>query len=188
VVYFAFSIVNFQAGADAIPFIPFAALFTALFIVDLSGLKRAPDMVKLLPGIIAVFVCVVAVVRGAGYRPSQGMIKSQDTAFRPILQLLGPGERIYVHGTTEILVLLNIPNANPYLLLDGGADDFIASAKPGGFADVIAEIDGQRPKLVVISRLKAVRRRDEIEAWVRENYEPVRPFGYGELYIRKADR
>lgn len=183
--YFAFSLINFQAGADLIPFIPFAALFVGWFIAALPRLSRSGSL-QWLPPAVAVLVCLIAIGRGSAYRVAEITLKEQDVLFAQIREWLKPGDRIYVHGTTEILVVLNIPNLNPYLLLDGGADEFIASRKPGGFAEVIAEIESQRPKLVSITRLKAVRHRADFERWVETNYDLVESFKYDRLYIRKG--
>lgn len=184
-VYFAFSLINFQAGADLIPFIPFATLFTAWFLASLPRLSRSPA-VQWLPAAMALLILLVAIGRGATYRVREFTLRQQDMLFAQIRELLGPEGKIYVHGTTEILVVLNIPNLNPYLLLDGGADDFIASRKPRGFADVIAEIEGQRPKLVSLTRLKAVNHRQDFERWVEGKYDRVESFKYDVLYIRKG--
>jgi hypothetical protein len=103
-----------------------------------------------------------------------------------VTSLLGPADKIYVHGTTELLVLTGRANLNPYLFLDWGADEFAAARRGVAFSDLVAEMEAEAPKVVALSRLKAVRRRDDFLRWVEAHYTPMNVPGYeGSIYLRK---
>jgi hypothetical protein len=194
VIYFAFCLINFQAGPDLIPFIPFIGIFAAKLLVE-AGRLVGSHLQKVKPSMIAwaVFVPRLAIgllialvlVRAASYKLQGGTLRDQDKAFKVISDLLGPDDKIYVHGTTEILVLLNRPNLNPYVFLDWGADGFAALRKGGEFRAIIDEMESQAPKIVAISRLKVVSHRDEFKQWVDDKYETLQVPGYDGVYLRK---
>ncbi|HKP13545.1 MAG TPA: hypothetical protein VJZ91_15600, partial [Blastocatellia bacterium] len=91
----------------------------------------------------------------------------------------------YVHGTTELLVLTNRANLNPYLFLDWGADEFAAARRGVPFSELVAEMEAQAPKVVALSRLKVVRRRDDFRRWVEAHYTQMSVPGYDGIYVRK---
>lgn len=193
IVYFAFSLVNFQAGPDLIPFIPFIALFAAKFFLDAGSLVRSrikwfktrPDL-QLARVAIAV-ILIVTFVRAALYKIEGPTLKQQDEAFKTVSQLIGPNDKIYVHGMTEILVLLNRPNLNPYVFLDWGADDFAGFRKGEPFQAIIDEMEAQAPRIIALSRLKVVTHRDDFKRWAEEHYDKLElPLaGYDGVYVRK---
>lgn len=193
IVYFAFCLVNFQAGPDLIPFIPFIGLFAAKFFLDSGRLARSrikwinarPDL-KLARVAILAILCVTF-VRAALYKFEGPTLKQQDEAFKTVSRLIGPNDTIYVHGMTEILVLLNRPNLNPYVFLDWGADDFAGFRRGESFQAILDEMEAQAPRIVALSRLKVVTHRDEFKRWAEEHYEKLElPLaGYDGVYVRK---
>lgn len=193
IVYFAFCLVNFQAGPDLIPFIPFIALFAARFFLDAGRFVRSIiKWFKTRPHInlarVAILVILfVTFVRAALYKFEGPTLKQQDEAFKTVSQLIGPDDKIYVHGMTEILVLLNRPNLNPYVFLDWGADDFAGFRKGEAFHAIIDEMEAQAPRIVALSRLKVVTHRDEFKRWAEEHYDKLElPLaGYDGVYVRK---
>ncbi len=194
VIYFVFCLINFQAGPDLIPLIPFIGIFAARLLVETGSLvsarlqkARAPIVTwAVLASRLAIGLLIALVlVRAASYKLQGGTLRDQDKAFKVISDLLGPDDKIYVHGTTEILVLLNRPNLNPYVFLDWGADGFAALRKGGEFRAIIDEMESQAPKIVAISRLKVVSHRDEFKEWVDDKYEKLEVPGYDGVYLRK---
>jgi membrane protein CcdC involved in cytochrome C biogenesis len=196
IIYFGFCLINFQAGPDLIPFIPFLGIFAARFLLD-AGRLVISHLRKARPSIVgrAVFIPQLAIgllfslvlVRAASYRMQGPALRDQDKAFKVISDLLGPDDKIYVHGTTEILVLLNKANMNPYLFLDWGADGFAALRKGVEFSALMDEMESQSPKIVALSRMKVVSHRDEFEKWVDDKYDELElelP-GYTGVYLRK---
>src|SRR6266404_1774749 len=171
-VYLAFSLINFQGGPDSIPFFPFIGIFAGWAIVRFARLLasmqsrrslvpdvRPGDRLRarldvLLPAIAAAAIFVVVLFRAVTYRAGERTLQEQYAAIAPVAQLLGPEDQIYVHGSAEILVLLNRPNLNPYVFLDCGADDFAARRESTTFEAIIERMEAQAPKLVSISRLR----------------------------------
>jgi hypothetical protein len=192
-VYALFCLVNFQSGPDLIPFFPFIGIGMGWLFVKVSGLLSSSRTMQgrysrwagFLTQAAAALMLLAALARGALYRLEGWTFKTQQQKIYEIGSLIGPDDRIYVHGTVEVLVILNRPNANPYIALDGGADLYIASRKPGGFDDVIREIESAKPKLVFISRLRNVRKRAELEKWVDDHYYQVPGLDYDRVYLRK---
>ena len=73
-------------------------------------------------------------------------LADQCQEFQKIAERLGPNDKIYVQGSLEILVLLNRPNMNPYILLARCTDGFLASRTPGGLDAALAEMKAQAPQ------------------------------------------
>ena len=191
-IYFAFCLINIQSGPDIIPFVPFVGIFLGWLIIKgerLLSQKRQTGsssgsevLVSLLP-MTAILMLVIYL--GLFYRIQGWTLKDQDKAMEAVSLLLGPDDKIYVHGTLEILTLLGKANLNPYVFLDWGADDFAAARRGTDFADIIAGMEAQAPKLVSLTRLRKVNHRAELEQWVADHYDSVDSFSYGPLYIRK---
>lgn len=191
VIYLAFSVINFQAGPDLIPFIPFIGIFAAKLLVDAGSfahLKLKPLKVGwevLVPGAVIALMFLLILVRSAASYRLPGALRHQREEFKKIESLLGPDDKMYVHGAAEILVLLNRPNLNPYLFMDWGADEFAASRKGGSFQAIIDEMEAEAPKIVVLARLKMVAHRDELTKWAEKNYVNVELPAYEGFYQRK---
>ena len=194
VVYFAFCMVNFQAGPDLIPFFPFIGIFAGWLFVkagqsvaSFDRIKHIPGLTRewCIPGVAVLLVLIIILARTATYRVETWTLQYQDQEFKTLSDLLDPDDKVYVHGTVEILVLLNRPNLNPYLLLDWDADNFAGARRPGGWSAIMDEMESQAPKLVAISRLRTVTHRADLERWVQEHYDRLQPFRYETVYIRK---
>ena len=194
-VYLAFSLINFQGGPDSIPFFPFIGMFAGWSIVRFARLitsitsdwrfmpKLRVDV--LLPAIAVVAILALVLLRALTYRPGGQTLQDQYAAIGPVSELLGPQDQIYVHGSVEILVLLNRPNLNPYVFLDWGADDFAARRQSVTFEAIIDRMEAQMPKLVSISRLRKVNHRDDFQRWVDEHYEKLDLYNYDKIMIRR---
>lgn len=199
-VYLGFCLINLQGGPDLIPLVPFVGVFAAFLVIKLGQLGRAAARSRLgkpsksllplnviMASAAIVIVLLMGLYRGAAYKAqAQGItLKDQDRAIEPVSRLLGPDDKIYVHGTVEILTLLGRQNLNPYVFLDWGADDFAAARRNTTFSALIDEMDAQAPKLVSLSRLKKVSHREELENWVVDHYDKIESFKYESLHIRK---
>lgn len=193
-IYLAFSLINFQGAPDLIPFFPFIGIFAGWFFVKVgrfvAGIESARPSASrfgfdlIVSGAAMFVILLVVLYRSAAYRLEGPTLRDQDQAVQAVASLLGPDDKIYVHGTVEILTLLGRPNLNPYIFLDWGADDFAAVRRGTSFSALIEEMDAQAPKLVSLSRLRKVYYRSELEKWVEDRYEKVEHFRY-DLHIRK---
>jgi hypothetical protein len=194
-VYLVFSLINFQGGPDLIPFFPFIGIFAGWAFVEIGRLVDRPASIltgrlsiklrELIPAIALATIFALATLRAATFKPQGWTLQDQDKAMKLISELLGPDDKIYVHGTVEILALTGRPNLNPYVFLDWGADDFAAARRHSSFKAIIEEMESQTPKLVAISRLRKVYHRAEFEQWVAEHYDRLELFKYENLYIRR---
>lgn len=191
-VYLGFCLISFQGPDDLIPLFPFVGIFAGLVIskaargVASSWRTRWAGRVLI---VAPVFILVLAVVRAAAYRVQSGStLQDQEKEFAIVADLLGTGDKIYAHRGSELLVLLDRSNLNKYVLFDRGKDDYVDARMPGGFKAVLDEMESQAPKIVSISHLGQVSRRDELRQWVETHYELV-PLhsGYDHVYIRKRE-
>jgi DolP-mannose mannosyltransferase len=193
VVYLLFCLVNMQGGVDLIPFLPFVGIFGGWLLVEavrMIGARRRTKagvmpLIVWVPRVALLLILMMAIGRAAAYRLEGWSLQYQDALLKQALAGAAPDDRIYVHATAEILLLLNRPNLNPYISFDSGADDYVGSQRAGGFASVIEEMEAQAPKFVAISRLRNVTHRDELEHWVAAHYEKLPVNGY-DIYIRKG--
>lgn len=195
VVYVAFCLINLQSGPDLIPLFPFVGMFAGWLITEfarrlgsLAVVTRKPTFrrtVDLLPALALLLVCTVAVVRAARSKLDGPTLEYQDQQLRRVTELIGPDDKIYVHGSVELLLLLNRPNLNPYIMWDHGKVAYVVSKKYGGSVDAMIDaIEADAPKLVALSRLKHIPEGAALERWVEDHYDRVPISGY-EIYLRK---
>lgn len=193
VVYFLFCLVNMQAGPDLIPFFPFIGLFSgwALFRVGtligkIKFLQR-PHFNWEVAVTAFVVVCMlgVSVRRAMKYTIAGLTLQDQYRDLQPVADVLGPDDKIYVHGTMELLVLLKRRNLNPYVLLDWGADQFAAYKRGVEFKDIVAEMEAQAPKIISIIRLRTLTHREDLEKWAKEHYDEFTSTDGKVIYIRR---
>ncbi len=195
VVYLLFCFINLQAGPDLIPIFPFVGIFAGYCVMRISEWlkqKTATSQLQLsnwLPKLAILLMSILALWNGFTFLRERGSpLREQIKSLAPIKKELAEGDSIYAHGATEILVLLNKPNANPYTFLDFGKDDFIASQLTEGFNGFIAELETQKPKVVVLARLRKVEHRDDLKKWAETYYNIFEVVGYDEAYIRKPNQ
>jgi hypothetical protein len=193
-VYLAFCVINFQAGPDLIPFFPFIGVFAGWCFVKFGRLLASINWLRLgdrpvvkewYVAALGLSLVLIIFARAITYRVDGWTLQYQDREFKTLSDLLDPDDKIYVHGTVEILVLLNKPNLNPYVLLDWDADKFAGARKPGGWDAIMSEMETAAPKLVAISRLRAVGHRADLERWVQDHYDKLDLFRYERVFIRK---
>lgn len=195
VVYIAFCLINLQSGPDLIPLFPFIGMFAGWLITEVSGrltsfgvVTTKPALrrtVQLLPAVALLLVCTVAVVRAARSKLDGPTLEHQDQQLKTVTDLIGPDDKIYVHGSVELLLLLNRPNLNPYIMWDHGKASYVVAKKYGGSVDAMIDaIEAEAPKLVALSRLKHIPEGTALERWVENHYDRVPISGY-EIYLRK---
>lgn len=195
VVYIAFCLINLQAGPDLIPLFPFIGMFAGWLITEVSGRLTAADVmtekpalrrtVRLLPALALLLICAVVVVRAARSKLDGPTLDYQDNQLRAVTELVGPDDKIYVHGSVELLLLLNRPNLNPYIMWDHGKAAYLVAREYGGSVDAMIDaIEAGAPKLVALSRLKHIPEGAALERWVENHYDRVPLPGY-EIYLRK---
>jgi len=184
-IYLAFCLINFQSGPDLLPLFPFIGMFGGWLIVKVGGSPIGRELARIAPAAAVVVLLTLIVFRSMTYRVDSLTLQDQQKQFAAIAEVLSPNERIYVHGTVEILVLLNKPNLNPYIFLDRGKDEWIAKRTDGGFLAVLDEMDSASPKVVAVSRTGKVAHSAELRQWVNARYDPLDMPGYPGIYLRR---
>lgn len=187
VIYLIFCMINFQSAPDLIPFYPFIGLFTACLIVEMArAVARSwPKLASFVPLAAMIVAALLIVIEHTPNPPRESTLQDQDREAQIVASYLGPDDKIYAHGMGEVLVLLNRPNLNKYLALNSGADNYIAARKPGGFQDVIDEIEMHAPKIVVMTRLRNVRHAEELREWVEQHYDKLELAHLKGVHIRR---
>ncbi len=193
--YFSFCMVSLQGAPDIIPLLPFVAIFFAVLVV--FALDQAASRIQpMLTGsgnrpfaglafaAVMVLVFFMSVADSFHLQLSFPTLQDQDENVREILSHLEAGDQIFVHGQTELLVLSGLTNASKYILFDHGKDTYLKHVEPGGFDGWFQRLKAERPKVIGLSRLRAVDHGAQIEQWVRDSYErrDGRVFSY---YLRK---
>lgn len=196
-IHLAFCIVNWPGLDNLIPFFPFFGIFAGYLIVAVArsvlSIQRigqhvyAGRLIEWSP-ILPLFLIWLSVISHAkSYKIESGRtLQDQEQEFKAVSDILGPNDKIYVHGTAELLVLLNRPNLNPYIFLPYGKDEYIGSRLPGGFKTLIDEMEAQAPKVIALSRLRTVWHKDELLEWAAAHYDRLPlEFGHNSVYVRK---
>ncbi len=195
--YLAFKVINYPGTDDLIPLFPFIGLFAGYLLTTagrvIAGMRfvrrneSAARLAQWIPMLAVPVLVVLAVMHGVNYQITSGSsLQDQQRMEQGVAGLLGPDDKTYVHGTLEILVLMNRPNMNPYIFLDRGKDKYIADRTPGGFAAIMDEMKSQAPKVIAISRTQNVAYREELLSWATEAYERLEVgFAHSSVYVRK---
>ncbi|MFL6213571.1 MAG: hypothetical protein ACJ74J_06705 [Blastocatellia bacterium] len=194
-VYLAFCLINFQSGPDLLPLFPFIGVFAGWLIAEMARrlalirplasklwLRRCIERV---PALVLILVLILAALRAATFRMEDQSLRDQAQTLKPAMEMIGPNDKVYVHGTLELLVLMNRPNLNPYIMWDRRKVDYIAQHRYGGSVQaMIAEMEAEAPRLVALSRLRNISQAVELERWVAEHYDKL-PVPDYDIYVRK---
>lgn len=198
-IHLAFCIVNWQGDEGLIPFFPFIGIFAGYFVITTARtisaiplFKRnrvAVRVIQLSPVIPAMLIFLSVINHAKNYRFDPGRtLQDQQAAFKAVAERLGPDDKIYVHGTLELLVLLRRPNMNPYIFLPYGKDEYIGSKIPGGFKAILDEMEAQAPKVVALTRLRTVVHAADLSEWVDSRYVSIPlEFAHDHVYVRKQE-
>ncbi|MFL6278023.1 MAG: DolP-mannose mannosyltransferase [Blastocatellia bacterium] len=196
-VTFYLTFYNSDGEENLIPLYPFIAIFAGYFILlvvrlieRLPWIARAPRRAALiawLPLLPLVLILLSIYHHARGYRLEAGRtLQDQQREFQAVAELLAPEDKIYVHGTVELLVFLNRPNMNRYIYLVLGKDDFIGERMPGGFRAVLDQMEAEAPKVIALTRMHGVRHREEFFQWAEAHYDklPI-AFAHDAVFVRR---
>ncbi|HEY7545035.1 MAG TPA: hypothetical protein VID27_09145, partial [Blastocatellia bacterium] len=122
-----------------------------------------------------VLLFLITFVMGVGdsfkYRRKGLQLQDQEAEVKEITSHLEPGDKIFVHGPTEILVLADLPNASKYFFLDRGKDLYLSKVEEGGFDGWFEKLKAERPKVVGMTRLRKVAHKKDFNRWLDAEYE-----------------
>jgi len=189
-----FCLINFQGTPDLLPLFPFIGIFVGFLLIEIGASIESAGRLGFSRD-FATFVTTAALLLFAALMGVRNLMHSaepvqsledQNQAFQAVAAVLKPDDKIYAHGTLELLVLLKKQNATPYIMFDEGKDDFITQEKYGGsFQGVLDELDAQAPKIIALSRLRRVSHGAAFVGWVLERYRELPVNGYDSIYVRK---
>jgi hypothetical protein len=194
-IFLIFCVINYPGADGLIVLLPFAGLFVAFifaeihqWLLSLRLIESRPQLARLAALVLIAPLSVVvfnAIKRARGFQIEEGRtLADQRQEFQKIAERLGPNDKIYVHGSLEILVLLNRPNMNPYIFLARGTDGFLGSRTPGGLDGVLAEMKAEAPKVLALSRLQNVACREALTGWAASQYEKLPlSFAHNSVYV-----
>ena len=195
VVYLLFCFINLQAGPDLIPIFPFVGLFAGFIVNKITkqlNHKNPSQSIVFADGLakFAIIIMITLTFWNGYYfwREKGSPLREQIESLKCLNRELGEHGTIYAHGATEILVLLNKPNANPYIFLDFGKDNFIASQITESFEGFINKLETEKPKIVIFARMRKVEHKDDLNKWAETYYNKLEIVGYDEAYIRKPNQ
>jgi len=194
-VYLIFCLVDFQSGPDLIPLFPFIGIFAGWFVVKTGRYLRRKQALNQnavfngplygARGAVIAIALLFTLASAASFKAQGGTLQDQYREYQTLSDMLNPEDKIYAHGAVEILVLLNRPNLNPYIMWDQGKDIFVATQSYGGAFDaILEEIESQRPKIIAVSRLNDVSSRAQIAKWVGEHYDRLEGY-HNRVYLRR---
>jgi hypothetical protein len=192
-VYFGFCMIDIQGGADLIPLVPFVAIFAAVaieFVVEqtanlFSRLGKNSGPIESWAPVAIVALIIYRNVTGAFFfERGFPTLKDQRPAVEEITSHLEPGDKIFVYGRTEILVLSGLTSVSKYFLLDRGKAQYLNQVEPGGFDGWLERLKAERPKIVALDRLGMDGSLQPLEEWVATEYA-ARNNGVFVYYIRK---
>ncbi len=181
IVYFAFCAIDMQGVGDMFPFLPFISAFAALALVylldwavDLLRSKKTAPYLHLIRS--AGFAALLFLASAAGearafmFQVRSPTLQEQEAEVAEMTSHMQPGDKIFAHGLSEVLVLSGLTNASKYFFLDRGKDTYLDTVEPGGFNGWFERLKAERPKIVALSRLKPVEHSKDFVDWVHEDY------------------
>lgn len=194
-VYFVFCMIDIQSGPDLIPLVPFVAVFAAValgFVVEQTGnlfnrVRPATSraVIESCASIVIVAFIIVRNVSGEFFfERGFPSLKDQEPAVQEMVSHLEPGDKIFVYGRSEVLVLSGLTNVSKYFVLDRGKARYLDRVERGGFDGWVEGLKAERPRIVVLDRLGTDGALKPLEDWVAAEYE-MRNNRVLSYYIRK---
>lgn len=195
ITYFVFCMINIQGPPDLIPFLPFVAIFAAVFLVFAAD--QVVNLLVRFPGlnpavlrhwttvtILALVFYHITVNRKFNEARTTLTLRDQTRAVQELTSHLQHGDKVFVHGRTEILALAGLTNASKHFLLDRGKVQYLEKVEHGGFDGWLTRLKEERPRIVVLDRLGTDGDLKPLEEWVAGEYE-FRSNNVFAYYIRK---
>ena len=162
------SLIDFQDFPDFFIFLPYAAIGFALVLDKYLRKKFVADAAKKAFVIVCVLLIVVSffVYR---FTAEEGLSKQRKWAAKIDKELIKDRNFASI-GVPEILVLLKRTNPNPFIVINGGIDQYIDSITPKGFSGWLNELEQYNPSVIAFGRTKG-RLKPAITSWLGKNYQ-----------------
>ncbi len=170
-VFVAWSLFDFQGGADLFVLLPHVALGAGALLATVAaatdrrwggtgGVTRVPASVAL------AILLLVGAVASVSQASESGLLRQSATAAL-VEGRYGPAYTFASIGQPQLLVLMNRRNPNPFLFIENGSDMLVARGTPGGFDAWLADLGRLKPLVVVGGFMRGQPRHvAELERWL----------------------
>jgi hypothetical protein len=194
-VYLIFCRINIQGEQDLIPMLPFIGIFAAFLLISIID-QLIGVIGRLFPrihvptfrfagcAVLLIFVFYVRVRPVFSFEVGRKDLTQQRADAVNILSCLRPGDQIWIHGETELLVVSGFTNSHKYTNFDHGKDNYLDVVEPFGFEGWFDKLKADGPRIVVFTRIANVDRQQDFLEWLNRDYE-VRSGEFYDYYVRK---
>jgi hypothetical protein len=167
-IYGVMTFVSYQSWPDAILLGPIvsAVLGTGLYSLLRSRLSAR------MSGVLAVVVLALAMFPDSRpkFHPPVDF-QTQRQRFRALANGLSPDDRVIGVSVPEFFIHTGRRNGWKWPYLWFGVDDFASDHFPGGFDGILADLDANKPALMLVGRMWAGSQRARFERWAAERYD-----------------
>jgi hypothetical protein len=178
------SLIDFQGYPDFYVLLPYTAVVSG-FLVGwiIHGAGSLFDYQPLKTFLLILTVASLLVTASAQYTMNRNqMLDEQKRWAQQIVELVPEDQELLCIGVPEAMAMMNRKNANRFLFIINGIDNYIAANTPGGFEGWVADLEKRRPFAVLFGSTKG-RHRDTLVQWLELHYRPVQA-GAWLLYVR----
>jgi hypothetical protein len=167
-IYAAMTFVSYQSWPDAILLGPLVAVLAGAGLHGLMSARLAPRRAALLT---ATVLALAAVPDGKAKFHPPIPFEVQRDRFATLARGLSPADPVIGVSVPEFFLHTGRRNAWRWPYLWFGVDEFAASRREGGFADILGDLERLRPPLMLVARLWTGPERKRFEEWARPRYD-----------------
>jgi len=166
-IYASMTFVSYQSWPDAILLGPFVATLLGAGLYSLLHTRLTSSVAASL----AVSVMVLAALPDSRpkFHPPVDFA-TQRQRYLSLAEGLSPGERVVAVSVPEFLIHTGRRNGWKWPYLWFGVDEFAADHTPGGFEAILADLDRDKPAMMLVARLWSGPQRARFEQWASTRY------------------
>jgi hypothetical protein len=167
-IYGAMTFVSYQSWPDAILLGPLVATLLGAGLYGLLGSRLAPRAAAVGASVV-MLLAAVPDTRPKFHPPID--FETQRARFRALADGIAPDERIVGVSVPEFFLHTGRRNGWKWPYLWFGVDDFAARRHEGGFEGMLADLERDPPRLILLARLWAGPQRARFEEWAAARYD-----------------
>lgn len=167
-IYAGMTFVSYQSWPDAILLGPIVATVLGVGLYSLLGSRLATPAATMLT------VAILALAAVPGSRPKFDPpvdFETQRERFRELAKDLRPDDRVVGVSVPEFFLHTSRRNGWKWPYLWFGVDEFAADHHEGGFEGMLADLEADPPKMILLARLWAGPQRARFEEWAAGRYD-----------------
>jgi len=157
-----YSYLDFENFPDWIPLLPFISLFAAwlvwtLGVRSLKKLQVSQTMQRVTFAALALVIFAFSTYHAFSHtgrdQPVRGQTwQAEQRVADELNQKLGGDAALWIAGKPELLFFMQRQNINKYIYLIGEVDAAVDAFEPGGFRQMLADAQKQKPVLFALGR------------------------------------